>query len=332
MDDDTTIWTEDDNLGRLLQAAGPREQLPDPLKRRWEARFRGELESVRAGARQRSRRRAGGLAAGVIALAIALSVLWRPPLQDGPRMQLATLSGTVTASSRDGTAHPLVAGQTLAAGQTLTTGGDGYAAVNWAGYDLRLNRDTRLEMRQDGVALQAGEIYVSDDPHRIGHFQLVVTTPFGTIRDLGTQFTVVVQADATVATVRRGAIELAAGSATLRAAPNTGSAGRLSVNRDREIHSEQVSPGGRGWRWIYRAAPGFSLEGRSARDFLRWSVGESGLQLQFDSPAAETYARTTILHGSIEGLDPEAALAPVLAATDLDYSVDRGSLRVYLRP
>lgn len=331
MDDDAIIRREEDNIGRLIQAAGPREQLPAALKRQWEAHFRAELESVRSSSRRR-RRYAACLAVGVIAIAIALSLLSRPPTVDRPAVRVVALSGTVTASSRLGNDTTLTEGRALTAGQTLLTAADGYAAVNWAGYDLRLNRDTRLELRRDGVALQAGELYVSDDPHRIGHFQLVITTPFGTVRDIGTQFMVRVQADTAVTTVRRGVVEFRAGHTTHRAEPDSSFASRLSVTREQTVHAERVSPGGNEWRWIYRAAPGFALDGRTAWDFLRWSIGESGLRLVFDTSAAEIYARTTTLHGSIEGLDPEEALAPVLATTDLDYVVESGSLRISLRP
>jgi hypothetical protein len=56
------------------------------------------------------------------------------------------------------------------------------------------------------------------------------------------------------------------------------------------------------------------------------------LRLEFTSPAAEIHARGTLLHGDINGLDPERAVQPVLAGTDLVATVKAGStLHVALR-
>ena len=95
----------------------------------------------------------------------------------------------------------------------------------------------------------------------------------------------------------------------------TNSARRVSVNREFELSSSAV--GGQQWPWIYQLATDFRLEGSTSYDFLQWSVAESGLRLVFASDSAEIYARTTILHGNISSLDPETAVAPVLATTHL---------------
>ena len=330
MDDRDRTDIEEEQIARLLRAAGPREQLPEALKQRWEGHFRDELASVSKARTQKRRRLAAGLAAGLAAIAITLSLVMSPRVSHLPAVQVVTVSGTVTRSLDGEGDKQLQAGQRLAVGDRLKTGGDSFTAIKWGGYDLRLNRDTRLNFREDGVSLDRGQIYVSDDPNRIGRFQLVVTTPQGSIRDIGTQFTVSVEAQRTVTTVRRGTVELDTGTATHRAKAESGSASRVSVDRDLQVHTDRVPPSGRDWAWIYLADPGFALEGSSAWEFLQWSVGESGMQLVFESAAAEAYARITTLHGSIEGLDPERAVAPVLAATDLNSRVGEGILYISL--
>ncbi len=319
--------SDEHDIGRLLRAAGHREHLPEALKQRWEQGFREQLQA-RASRRQRRRRSlATALAAGVAALAVAL-YLARDAAAPAPALvRVVTVSGELTGS--DG--RRLAPGTDLQPGERLATGPAGRAALSWAGYDLRLNLDTRLELREAGVLLRSGEIYVSDTAGGIKRRRLTVHTAHGAIRDIGTQFAVVVDSRATVARVRRGVIELSTAGSTHRAAASAGLAGQLTVNRHQRVSSASAPASGDSWRWIYAADPGFALEGRSALDFLSWSAGESGLELVFTSPAARRHAAQAILHGSLAGLDPEQAVAPVLAATDLVAVAGDGELRVGMR-
>jgi hypothetical protein len=140
-----------------------------------------------------------------------------------------------------------------------------------------------------------------------------------------------VRPDSTVTTVRRGIVELNTDSTEHRAEAQAGLASRVTVDNERQVHTEQVAPSGDEWEWIYRAAPAYTLDGESAWDFLQWSTGQSGQTLKFATAAAEVYARTTTLHGSIEKMDPESAIGPVLATTDLTAVVENGKLLVSLR-
>ena len=55
------------------------------------------------------------------------------------------------------------------------------------------------------------------------------------------------------------------------------------------------------------------------------------MRLEYGSKSAEIYARTTILHGDINGLDPDRAVEPVLSTTHLRVARDRaGTLQVSL--
>ena len=329
MDSESTTEREEDDIRRLLRAAGSRQALPGALQERWEQQFHSELERVRA--RRTRRHRWLGLAAGLAAIAGALYLLQPPVDPSVPAIRVTAVTGSHTLALPQGATGAVAVGETIEAGGTLSTGDDGSVAVRWGAYDLRINRDTRLTLTLEGVFLQQGELYASDDPGRIGQIQLSVSTPHGTIRDHGTQFTVAVRDDHTVTTVRRGAIELHAGGRDYLAEGEPGTATRLSVDARSQVLTERVSPTGEAWQWIYHAAPAFDLEGKSAWEFLRWSVDQSGLELVFTTPAARAYARRTLLYGNIADMDPESAVTPVLATTDLTAAREDGKLLVGLR-
>lgn len=328
MNDNDGTDREEEDIRRVLRAAGKREDVPPVLRLAWERQFRVELDAVRS-ARRRRRTLAGGLVAGLAVAAVALLVS-REPAPAVPAIRVVTAVGASRLTGPDGRARSPVPGREILSGTRLDTGESGLVALAWGGYDLRINASTILDLDTAGLSLRAGEVYVSDDDSAPGGFRLAIHTPQGRISDLGTQFTVHVQPGRTLATVRRGAVLLDTGSAEYRTEARHDSAIRLTVDGQREVRRETVEARGEDWQWIYGAAPAFNPEGRNTWEFLQWSAGESGLVLEFTSAAAERYARTTVLHGSIEGLDPERALQPVLAATDLVANVEGGRLLVSL--
>lgn len=322
----------DEDIARLLRAAGPRERLPADMRQRWDRHFRAELAPV-------TRRRAGhrrqvilGLCAALLVAAGTLLTYRLPPATPAVDIRVSHSSGATRGLLPGGSETTLRAGQRLTSGSMVSTGDDGHLALTYGSHELRLNRRTRLRFADGRIALEAGEIYASDREAQGPRHPLRIATRHGTVRDVGTQFTVAVFPDQTVTTVRRGAVLIDTGRGELRAEAGPDGASRLTIDRDRQVHSESVAPGGSEWRWIYRAGAGFELDGRTAYEFLAWSVGESGLRLEFASPGAEIYARTTRLHGDISTLDPEQAVAPVLASTDLVAEpVAQHTLRVTLQ-
>jgi ferric-dicitrate binding protein FerR (iron transport regulator) len=307
----------DDDIARLLRAAGPREQLPADMQQRWEQQFRAELKPVLEG-RGRSRRNwIMGLCAGLAAVAGAITLLQGPSPAVGPQVLVSLSHGQSQLLVPDAAARDVVVGQQLEIGSTVNTGADAMVALKYGQYDLRINRDTRLLIDEEQLVLERGEVYASDYGFAGTDRQLSIRTAHGTIRDIGTQFTVIASTDSTVTTVRRGAVIIDTGRQELRAEPERGFARRLIIDGKLNVTQEQVAAGGADWDWIYLGGTDFTLEGSSAYDFLQWSVGESGQQLEFASPGAETLARSTRLHGDISGLNPEQAVQPVLASTDL---------------
>lgn len=309
--------TDEEAIARLLQAAGPREQLPAEMKQRWEQQFRADLEPVLDHRRTGRRRIIMGLCASLALVAVALGLVLLPPADSPIDIRVSQVIGEIRLQSLGRDTQELLPGEQVSTGSVIETGQDGHVALVYGGYDLRLNSHTRLALEVDHIALVSGEIYASDYESHSATRALRIDTPLGSIRDIGTQFTVAALPDRIVTTVRRGAVLIDTGHQEWRAEAIPGVASRLTVDQQQRVHRDTTDPGGDEWRWIYRAGSDFSLEGKSAYEFLRWSVGESGLQLEFASEGARIRAHTIVLHGNIAGLDPEQAVAPVLASTDL---------------
>ena len=194
-----------------------------------------------------------------------------------------------------------------------------------------MNTGSSLRVAADGVHLLAGEIYISHVAGLSPQRAITVYTPFASIRDIGTQFTVALTAEGVISTVRRGSIKVSTEDTEYTAEATGSSARRVTVNQRQQVSSGEAQ--GNNWVWIYQAAPAFTLEGRSAYDFLQWSVAETGLQLRFASGSAEIYARSTILHGDISNMAPDQAVAPVLSSTHLQAQhVDAHTLVLSLLP
>ncbi|MCZ6830851.1 MAG: FecR family protein [Gammaproteobacteria bacterium] len=321
---------EEQDIARLLQAAGRREELPVHLKRSWEASFRKELAPVIERRKWRQHRRVFALCASFVLLALVGLFTLRPPTVLDQEIRVSRVIGEALVTAPTGEEVLARNDQQLEAGSVLITPADAYLSLIFQDYDLRLNSHSQIRIDTDGVHLLAGEIYISNESGRWPREPIVVHTPYATIRDIGTQFTVALAGDQVISTVRRGSIVVNTG-----AAEHTAEAGnnphRITVNQRREVSSSELSA--EQWTWIYPLAPVFEIEGSSTYDFLQWSVAESGLKLAFASDSAETYARITTLHGDISSLDPEQAVAPVLSTTHLRVQrSDANTLLVKLLP
>ena len=319
------------DIARLLQAAGPRESLPDELKDRWETRFRQELQAANDQRSSRKRRFLGSVAAGFMVCALAISLLWSEPEPTAALFRVSSVSGSVSIIAPNGIARVIEAGSSVQSGDTIRTGPDSRVAVAYAGYDLRVDVDSWIEFQDTAINLRSGQLYASDDKYRIGQTQLQIVTPHGEVRDIGTQFTVLVNSVETVATVRRGVIVVDTGNTAFQTEAREGSATQVTLDEQGQVHTKQVAVAGAHWQWIYDVAQEFQLEGKSAYEFLRWSVDESGRELRFDNTSTELYARRTVLHGSTVGLDPDRLVNPVLSATDLLAQLEGDTLVVSLR-
>ena len=296
----------DGRLEELLRATGRRPAPPPEraarVREAVRARWRGEQ-------RRRRRRRALwiGVAAAAVAAAGMLAFLPRPGV-DAPAARVERLE-------LPGALRP---GGVVLAGATVSTEGGGRLALRLSsGHALRLDRGTRVRVLSGrALALERGALYVDS----AGAAQRVeIGTPFGLVRDEGTQFVVRVEARTLRLAVREGraflgAAEVAAGQL-------------LEIDGDRR-RLVPYPASGELWAWAGEIAPPPAIDGRTARDFLDWMARERGLELRFENAEVAAAAATTRLQGSVEGMTLDQALASVLPTCGMRHRIQDGVLLV----
>jgi ferric-dicitrate binding protein FerR (iron transport regulator) len=270
-------------------------------------------------------------AAVLITIAVAL---WRRPEQAPAG---ATAVATVEAVNGAALLEPrhLAPGPSsgLASGDTITTGESGRAALRLAsGHALRLDVGSAVRIVSERtLALERGAIYVegSDGADRQGGVE--VETPFGVVTDVGTRFEVRLveenrgdgehdgdTAHALEVRVRDGAVRLTTERGTFEAVAGNA----LHVERGGDAERATAAPYGEAWRWVEAVRPPVEIEGTSLESFLDWAARESGRHWRFTDADTAAGAAGTVIHGSIDGLDVEAALTTVLPSCGLRHRVE----------
>jgi ferric-dicitrate binding protein FerR (iron transport regulator) len=161
-------------------------------------------------------------------------------------------------------------------------------AVDWSGNVLRVGADSRVVVVSPTVArLERGTVYVS----RTQGPQVTIQTPFGDVRDIGTEFEVRLTDDRLEVRVDSGIV--AFGNATANA-------GETLVATRAEVEK------------LIR------LEGLRLEDVLQRVAREKGLTLDWRAPAS---AKTTTLRGTTP-FSPDEALDAATAAGGVRWRVD----------
>jgi ferric-dicitrate binding protein FerR (iron transport regulator) len=321
---------EPDYVATLVRTAG-RRAAPDA------ARFERARKTVRAEwrtvlARERYLRQLRFAAVFVVAAftGVLAAVFWptaAQPIAKANRVVGDVLVRHVQQGRMQ--VEPLKLQQVLVSGMELDTGSSGRVRLDWAnGAQLSVDRGSLVELRSENeLRLSRGAVYVQTRTNEASQTRrLVVTTPFGTARHIGTKYEVLVTPANARVRVREGLVSFA----EEQRSPITIKAGQqLSVAVG--SHSLEAGPGSAdpAWDWIQTLAPPLMIEGRSAFDALESLSEETGLRVVYADDKARSLARTVILRGSIEGLDTRKAMIAVLAGSGLVFEIrgDRVEIR-----
>ena len=264
------------------------------------------------------RQRTGFAAAASVLLAVAVWMgggLWSsapPPVV--ARVERA--QGVIN----DAAGVRLAVASTVSVGDRLSTRTGQIALRLASGGSLRIGpRSEVVFTGVDTAELVSGALYF-DSERRRGGAEFSVTTPFGAVRDVGTQFVMRLDGERGLDVgVRDGRVVL-----TTQSASDTAESGQrlVAAQGATAIRSEPMATFGSDWEWAEALAPPFDIDGRTVSDFLAWFAQQTGRSVVFGSPDAERLARETKLSGSID-LEPMQKLSAVLALTDLEYMVER---------
>lgn len=307
---------EDEEIAELLKEAGPRAEPSPEVAREIEAIVRAEWQHV-VGVRKRKHGFVWAAAAAFFAVAIAvtigLQVMRTPSDRLGPSIAVLERSGGDVFVAADGRHWSrLGEGDQIAVGHAIRS--DARAALMLEnGLALRIDRGSVLHVAAlDRIVLNVGAVYI-DSPSGGAPRALIVDTHVGAVSHLGTQYQVRSTAEGIDIGVREGSvvIENAAGRSIAKAGE------RLQIATHGTVQRTNLSPTDAQWDWASEVAPTFEIENQSLAAFLIWVARETGRALVYESPQAQAAAAEVVLHGSIEGLMPDAALVAVLATTPL---------------
>jgi FecR-like protein len=324
---------EPDAIERLVRSAGRRSAVDPDRARRVRVTVHGAWRDL---LRRRTRVRrwmfGGVVLAAAAGLVLVASLPRRPAtarivVPPSPTARVIALSGAMRTIG--GSAGVARVGDMVAIGSGFETGASVLATFALdGGGEARVNEGTVV--RFTGVrelSIDRGTVYLDSGP-RSG---LIVRTPVGVVRDIGTRFEVgVINGEPGTAEasgmreislrvrVRDGAVRYDRGSVQRKA-----NAGReLIVGSDGQVVERSVDTFGPDWAWVVRAAPVFKVESQTLSAFLDWVARESGRRIEFADDRLRRSSSEIILHGSIEGLTDEEALDVILPTSGLTYRID----------
>lgn len=309
--------TEEQRIEALLQKVGPRIAPPEDLTRQVREAVRSEWRET---VTERSRaRRVRVIAAAASLAALATIGVTAALMNSTPPAQMAVVTRIEGAVRGDaGWLHPareLTDGAVVHVGDEIVTAADAHAAFHIdEGLSLQLDESSKVRLAHDDrLVLERGAVYVASDSDAARSATFIVATRNGTVRHIGTQYEVRTVPAGVQVSVREGRVVVDTDGAL-----HEGKAGeRIAIDDGGAVKRTALAQNDPHWRWVERSAPSFDIENQSLHDFLSWFSRETGRQVAFASPEAAQAARATILRGSIEGLEPQAALTAVLATTEL---------------
>jgi FecR-like protein len=307
---------QEDMTARLVRLGGTRVEIPADREDRVR---RAVLAECRAVARRRALRRRASIVGAVLASAAAALVALRFAL---PGEQIAP-PGTVVATVErvEGSAGRDVS-TVVRAGDRIETDATGRLGLRLTGgVSVRIDRWSQTRLSSSGtIELRAGALYVDSGQ---GAPHLTIATPFGIVRDIGTQFEVRMATSSLRIRVRSGIVQVQRGTAVSSAGAGT----ELTLTADGAA-SRSVEPFGPEWAWTAALGPAFAIEGKSLSAFLEHLSREHGWRLVYGDAKLGRQASGIILHGSIGDVSATDALASVLATTGLGYRLEAGELFV----
>lgn len=317
MDERRNDTAEDARIEALLKEVGARATPPADLMNEVRAVLHEDWQQF-VSERARERRVRWGIAATfVIAMSITGTAVL---LTTADALEMAVAMRVNGHVSRDAgllrASRAVSSGRPVYIGDEISTGPDGRAAFAVAdGLELRIDSGTRVRLvAADRVMLERGALYVNSDPtaHEVAA-TFVIAARQATVRHIGTQYQVRTTANGVQVSVREGRVVV-----DLHGALHEGKAGeQLEIIDGRQIARSELAKDDPQWQWVHSLAPPFDIDNRSLDEFLEWFSRETGREIAFATPQLAQSAQTTMLRGSIAGLEPRAALEAVLATSNL---------------
>jgi len=289
-----------------------------------------------AGLRERRRRRFLAIAAGVALLGIGTAFF--PLLVSTPEpvfvARLTQAADHQIVRARDGA--DALDSELIGVGDELRTSesqGITLAQLPNGTTSLRLAAHTRVRWKSAGrVERLAGAIYVDTSHGAPGagmaqpaRDPLVIEVGEARIEHIGTQFMAVRRGNEVEVHVRDGQVRVTLGTDSRRLARGESAILRATGGSIQAGRDGAADPA---WKWADALAPRVPIEGRDLLSVLRTLAYQSGLELRFATPALETAAASTTLHGPVLNLPPRETMRALLTSSGLGMTEDAGTATI----
>lgn len=193
------------------------------------------------------------------------------------------------------------------------------------GLEVRLREGTRIRWNgREQVFLETGALHVESR----GGGGLVIGTPYGEVRDVGTVFSTDVTAGSLVVSLHEGIVEITSARGRHRAMASRGRGERVTVNAERVV-AEPLAGIDATLDWIFTGHPGYHE--RRADVLLDRIAKDMRMAVKYASPDLRRRAGRTELEGSLDGLGPREALQVVAGVCDFVVEEKDGVLAVGMR-
>lgn len=278
----------DDDLQKLLRAAGPRSEPPTEVRERVRAATLDAWEALPEKRPQRPRTLPFALAASVFAAFVLGFIYLKEPAPGiSPVGEIVFASGAYSVRGGDELAPPQIA-----PGAMVGTSAEGHLFVALSdAISVRFDSSTRATLHDGAeIWLHQGRLYIDANEGQAGSVR-IITDDGATITDVGTIFEVEAHAETVTIVVREGAVDVAAGVNQASAEASAGKGEALAiVGLDIERRGTVATTAAR-WNWVEATRPPFDAAGRKVYDFLAWAARETGRELVFEGDAVEQQAR-----------------------------------------
>lgn len=319
-------------LDQILKHAGPRQRASEIVRARALNRLHDHwLKTTR---RQRIVRKAWPWA---IAAAVLLSITLMLNLGGvGPENVPLTVAkvnrvtgDTAVLLEKAGSQVAITPNTELSTFTKLATGENSRIAVSWnSGGSLRLDTNTKVALiSPTRISLTQGVVYYDSYDYESRSSAkakaIIITTPYGEISHVGTQFSVSVQESSLLLRVREGMAQITNDVET--ALIDAGSEGLITSQGI--MGRQHVNSYGAPWHWAEEIGPLYTASGKSPEEVLAWIGRETGRKLVYTTPESLKLAQSQRISG-LENVSPAQALTAIPYATRLVYKESAGIIEI----
>ncbi len=301
-----------DLVRRAVRQGEPSSDVRDDI-------YRATREAWLRQRRQRVHRRQLAIAASLLGFALLAGIGWMnfgAPAADPHVAAIERFVGDVGLRHDSGAGREVEprAGSPLIVGEQIDTApGSRLVLRRPGGILLHVAGGSQLVWQTaNAVRLTRGLVYVDTGGAVPGTDSLEIVTHTGSIRHIGTRFSVQVADDLEVRVmVRDGAVRI--GNARNDRRLDAGQGARIA--RDGEVLASSLTLEDGPWQWLGAEQPRFPIEGRTLHAVLEDLALAEGEPLRYASSDVEAEARNLKLHGPALELGADAATAAVLLTT-----------------